>query len=145
MPRFWITFEKMVLYSMKKFENFCKALGNLEDIDKYEPPYDNVILTGLVSLYQICFEQAWKAMKECMENEGVNTAATGSPRSIIKEAYRVHMIDDEAAWLSALQARNAASHAYNQQNALEIIQSTRKTYLPLFHELKSSIEQNWIH
>ena len=69
---------------MKKFENFCKALNNLEDIRKYTPPYDNVVLTGLVSLYQICFEQAWKAMKETMENERVNTAVTGSPRSIIK-------------------------------------------------------------
>ena len=130
---------------MKKFENFCKALRNLEDIDKYTPPYDNVVLTGLVSLYQICFEQAWKAMKECMENEGVNTAVTGSPRSIIKEAYRLHMIDDETAWLNAMQARNLAAHAYNEQTALEIVESTRTEYLPLFHQLKASIEKNWIH
>ena len=130
---------------MKKFENFCKALNNLEDIYKYEPPYDNVVLTGLVSLYQICFEQAWKAMKETMENEGVNTAVTGSPRSIIKEAYRLHMIDDEAAWLNALQARNLASHTYNQQTALEIISQISSTYLPLFHALQTSIEQNWVH
>ena len=130
---------------MKKFENFCKALSNLEDIRKYEPPYDNVVLTGLVSLYQICFEQAWKTMKETMENEGVNTAVTGSPRSIIKEAYRLHMIDDESTWLSALQARNLASHAYNQETALEIVKNTREAYLPLFHKLKTSIEQNWIH
>lgn len=130
---------------MKKFENFCKALHNLEDIQNYQPPYDNVVLTGLVSLYQICFEQAWKAMKEAMENEGVNTAVTGSPRSIIKEAYRLHMIDDEAAWLGALQARNLASHAYNQQTALEIIAQISCTYLPLFHALQTSIEQNWVH
>lgn len=130
---------------MKKFENFCKALRNLEDIHKYAPPYDNVVLTGLVSLYQICFEQAWKAMKECMENEGVNTAATGSPRSIIKEAYRLHMIDDETAWLNAMQARNLAAHAYNEQTAMEIVASTQTEYLPLFHQLKASIEKNWIH
>ena len=130
---------------MKKFENFCKALRSLEDIHKYAPPYDNVVLAGLVSLYQICFEQAWKAMEECMENEGVNTAATGSPRSIIKEAYRLHMIDDEAAWLNAMQARNLATHAYNEQSALEIVDSTREIYLPLFQQLKASIEKNWIH
>lgn len=130
---------------MKKFDNFCKALKNLEDIHKYYPPYDNVILTGLVSLYQICFEQSWKSMKESMEYEGVNTAITGSPRSIIKEAYRLNMIDDEVAWLSALQARNNASHAYNSEIALEIIEQTRTIYLPLFYKLKISIETNWIH
>ena len=46
---------------MKKYENFCNALKNLNDIYNYNEPYDNVVLTGLVALYEICFEQAWKA------------------------------------------------------------------------------------
>ena len=50
---------------MKKYENFCAASKNLEDIYKYEDPYDNVTLTGLVALYEICFEQAWKAIVRC--------------------------------------------------------------------------------
>ena len=101
---------------MKKFENFCRALDNLTEIERYHPPYDTVVLTGLVALYQICFEQAWKAMKETLEQSGVETAASGSPRMIIKEAYRLGMIHDEDAWLNALVARNHASHAYNGGN-----------------------------
>ena len=46
---------------MKKYENFCKALQNLKDIYNYEPPYDNVVIVGLTGLYEIAFEQAWKA------------------------------------------------------------------------------------
>ena len=34
---------------MKKYENFCLALNNLEDVYLYQEPYDNVILTGLVA------------------------------------------------------------------------------------------------
>lgn len=49
---------------MKKYENFAAALHNLEDIYHYQEPYENVILTGMVALYEICFEQSWKAMKE---------------------------------------------------------------------------------
>ena len=41
---------------MKKYENFCAALANMEDIYKYEAPFDSVVLTGLVGLYEICFE-----------------------------------------------------------------------------------------
>ena len=48
---------------MKKFENYCRALENLKEIFEYEEPYGNVVLTGLVGLYEICFEQSWKAMK----------------------------------------------------------------------------------
>ena len=56
---------------MKKFDNFCKALDNLEDIYKYEEPYDIVVLTGLVALYEICFEQFWKAVKEVLSENGI--------------------------------------------------------------------------
>ena len=31
-------------------------------------PYDTVILTGLVGLYEVCFEQAWEAHKSSTGN-----------------------------------------------------------------------------
>ena len=49
---------------MKKYDNFCSALSNMRQIYKYTEPYDDtVILTGLVGLYEICFEQSWKMIK----------------------------------------------------------------------------------
>lgn len=53
---------------MKKYENFCKALGNLQDINNYSAPYDNVATVGLVGLYSICFEQSWKAGRRTLKN-----------------------------------------------------------------------------
>ena len=47
---------------MKKYENFKAALKNLKDIYDYEEPYNNVVLTGLVALYEICFEQSWNCL-----------------------------------------------------------------------------------
>lgn len=72
---------------MKKFENFCTALKNLKDIYSYEEPYSNVVMTGLVGLYEICFEQSWKAMKEILTLNGVAESQTGSPRQILKSSY----------------------------------------------------------
>lgn len=43
-------------FYMKKYENFCSALSNMQEIYKYDPPYDTVILTGLVGLFEVCFE-----------------------------------------------------------------------------------------
>ncbi len=90
---------------MKKYENFCNAYRNLKDIYSYEEPYNNVELTGLVGLYEICFEQAWKMMKEKLTESGFAESATGSPRTILKTAYKAGMIVDEQSWLDALQAR----------------------------------------
>ena len=57
---------------MKKYENFCAALSNMKEMYRYKEPYDNVVLTGLVGLYEICFEQSWKMMKEILEISGEN-------------------------------------------------------------------------
>ena len=129
---------------MKKYENFCNALKNLEDIYKYNEPYDNVILTGLVALYEICFEQAWKAIKEILEQTGIHEAQTGSPKGILKAAYQAGMLKDEKAWLEALISRNNAADAYNSVIALEIVKKTKETYYEMFLSLKTEIENNWI-
>lgn len=43
---------------MKKFDNFCSALDNLKDINLYGEPYENVIMTGMVSLFEIRLPQS---------------------------------------------------------------------------------------
>ncbi len=113
---------------MKKYENFCNAFYNLKDIYEYEEPYNNVIITGLVGLYEICFEQAWKMMKELLTASGYEESATGSPRSILKTAYKAGMITKEQKWLDALQARNNVAHAYNQSVALDIVHQTKEIF-----------------
>lgn len=129
---------------MKKYENFCNALTNLKDIYDYEEPYGNVELTGLVGLFEVCFEQSWKAMKEILENNGYDSAQTGSPRHIIKTAYQAGMIEDENAWLNALVSRNNVAHAYNKDVALDIIHATKEVYYQMFCDLKGKMEQNWL-
>lgn len=129
---------------MKKYENFCSALNNLKDIYNYHEPYDNVVMTGLVGLYEICFEQAWKLMKDILESHGYEGAATGSPKLIIKTAYQASMISDEEAWLAALQARNNVAHSYNREVASDIVKQTKERFYELFCNLKKSIDESWI-
>lgn len=128
---------------MKEYENFEKALANLQDIYKYEEPYDNVVLTGLVGLFEICFEQSWKLMKKILEDQGFQDAKTGSPKMVIKLAYSVKMISDEDKWLDALLSRNNVTHAYNNNVAKEIVKKTKNIYVELFSKLRKEIETNW--
>ena len=129
---------------MQKYKNFCRALQNLEEINRYSAPYGTVELTGMVALYEICFEQAWKAIKEVLEKSGYAEGKTGSPKLILKTAYNAGMIRDEAIWLSALESRNHAAHAYNEQIALDIISRTKSEYIPMFKSLQLELEQNWV-
>ena len=126
---------------MKKYDNFKAALKNLKDIYRYDEPYDNVVLTGLVALYEICFEQSWKAMKEILAAEGVTEAATGSPKSILKAAYKTGMISDEQLWLEALTTRNNVAHAYNSAIALQIVRDTKAKYYDMFCKLDEELAE----
>lgn len=130
---------------MRKYENFCASLSNMKDIYNYKEPYDNVVITtGLVRLFEICFEQSWKMMKEILEMHGYAEEATGSPKIILKTAYKAGMIKDENQWLRALQARNNITHSYNQKIALGIIKEAKDEFYQMFGELKTEIEENWL-
>lgn len=129
---------------MKKYENFCSALLNMKEIYEYEEPYDNVILTGLVGLFEICFEQAWKMMKEILSEHGYSESATGSPKQILKVAYGAGMIHSEELWLAALRARDNVAHAYNEAIAFDIVRDAKAEFYDMFCELKAEIERGWL-
>lgn len=129
---------------MKKFDNFCRALTNLEKTSNYQKPYDTVVLTGMAALYEICFEQAWKAMKEILEQQGFSENKTGSPRQVLKTAYQAGMINNEEVWLLALQARNNVAHAYNEAIAQNIVRESQEIYIAMFRDLKTTLETNWL-
>ncbi len=129
---------------MKKYDNFCSALSNLKEIYNYEEPYNTVVTTGLIGLYQICFEQSWKMMKDLLMESGYPESTTGSPKTILKTAYKSGMIQDEDIWLAALQARNNVAHSYNNEIALEIIRQTKSEFYEMFVCLKKTVDSEWL-
>ncbi len=129
---------------MKKYENFCNSFKNLKDIYDYNEPYSNVEMSGLVALYEICFEQSWKAMKEILEQQGFAEERTGSPKNVLKTAFSAGMIDDEELWMAALNARNNVAHSYNKEIALDIINQTKHRFYNMFEKLKMEIDTRWI-
>ena len=77
-------------------------------------------------------------------NFGYAEGATGSPRAILKTAYKAGMINDEEMWLDALVSRNNVAHAYNQAIAMDIIHQTKEKYYDMFIQLEQTVEQNWL-
>lgn len=128
---------------MKKFENFCKTLDNLEEINRISPPYDVVITAGLCSLFTQCFEQSWRAMKEYLSQEGWAEADTGSPQQILKTSYQAGLIQDESSWMKAMEERKLEIYTFNREVADTMIADTRNLFLPLFRALKKELEKRY--
>lgn len=130
---------------MRKYENYCKALNNLKIGAKLEEPYTIVEQTGIVGLFEICFEQSWKLMKAMLEAHGRFENKIGSPKAIIKIAYQCGMIQNEKAWLELLETRNILAHSYSDEEALNAIRRLKSDYILLFEKLKQEIDDVWLN
>ena len=129
---------------MKKYDNFCKALANLKVGSQLSEPYTVVEQTGIVGLFEICFEQTWKLMKELLEEHGRFEERIGSPKAIIKIAYQCGMINDCEGWLELLESRNILAHIYSDEQALYVIRKLKTDYISLFETLKNEIDSRWL-
>ena len=106
---------------MKKFDNYSSNLAVLckageEDLN------NEFIISGIIDKFFVQFELGWKVLKELLRYEGVEASAVGSPRVIIKEAYKAFSFVDETVWLSMLRARNDMAHMYDGRAAKRLVQ-----------------------
>lgn len=130
---------------MKKYENFSRALANLKEGAKTQEPFTVVEQVGVAGLFTICFEQAWKLMKEILDDHGRSEERVGSPRAVIKLAYQCGMIENCEGWLELLEARNILAHTYSDEQALAVIRRLKPDFIPLFDQLKTEIDtKDWL-
>jgi nucleotidyltransferase substrate binding protein (TIGR01987 family) len=79
-----------------------------------------LFVDAAIQRFEFCVELAWKSLREVLARDhGVNVA---SPKPALQEAYRLHLIDDEAVWLDMLRDRNLCVHTYREALAREIYQ-----------------------
>ena len=95
----------MLVGIIKKYDNFKSHLQILNQAEKQDLT-NEFIISGVIDKFFIQFELGWKLLKELMKYEGHSIAITGSPRMIIKEAYKVYGFIDEDLWLRMLRDRN---------------------------------------
>ena len=79
---------------MKKFDNYKSNLSVLVQADAQDIK-NEFIIGGIIDKFFIQFELAWKVLKELLTYEGIAAAQSGSPREIIKEAYKCFSFIDE--------------------------------------------------
>ena len=123
---------------MKKFDNYQSNLRVLETAK--EQDLDNeFIVSGIIDKFFVQFELGWKVLKELLTYEGVASAGSGSPREIIKQAFRFYPCIEEDVWLSMLAQRKNLTHIYDAQAARRLMETIIREYIPAFQKLEDSI------
>lgn len=123
---------------MRKLENYQRHLAVLMTA-KDQDLSNEFIISGIIDKFFIQFELGWKTLKELLLYEGVAVAVSGSPREIIKEAYKYYPFMSESLWLSMLSQRNNMAHIYDGEAAVELMERIIRDYIPEFQKLEEGI------
>lgn len=104
----------------------------IEDSKKIEL---STLKDGVIQRFEFTLELSWKALKIYLNEEGIEKVAT--PKSTIREAFKVGVIKNVDTWLEMIDDRNLTSHIYNQSVADDIYVRIVTKYIK---ELKSNLE-----
>ena len=127
---------------MKKYSNFASALRAFEQAGTQDLE-NEFVQSGIINKFSLQFELSWKLMKELLVYEGDGTAATGSPREIIKASWRYFDFMDEATWLGMLRDRNDSTHIYDADLANQLVHDIIDRYIPAFQAFESGIVERY--
>ena len=125
---------------MRKYENFRSQLDVLRRADSVDLT-DEFVMSGVASKFSLELELAWKLLKETLAYEGVEAAASGSPRTILKAAFATYDFLDEDVWLEMLKARNDLSHIYDEDAERAVVDCVIQAYIPAFNRLEKGLNE----
>lgn len=124
---------------MKKYDNFSSNLKVLSNAFAQDLS-NEFIIGGIIDKFFVQFELTWKLFKELLKYEGNPIGATGSPRAVIKEAYKCYDFVDEDIWLDMLKERNDLTHRYDCGKASELVQVIIEQYIPEFQKAQRALQ-----
>lgn len=127
---------------MRRFDAYESALLVLRRA-KEQDLANEFIQGGIIDKFSLQFELGWKLLKDLLRYEGVASAATGSPREILKAAYRYFTFIDDQIWLRMLTDRNTMAHIYDSGAARRLVTTIIEEYIPAFTDLGRSIRERY--
>ena len=122
----------------QRYTNFSKAMNHLENALQIPNP-DMVQKAGIIQFFEMSFELAWNMVKDYLEEQGF--VDVKSPRSALKKAFEMNILENGHDWMNLLQDRNLTSHTYDEQKATDMEQLISNKYFPLLKSLLLSFRQ----
>lgn len=132
---------RMVLFCMKKLDNFSNCLRVLKNADFKLADSNEIYRTGVIGQFNLTFELAWKALQAVLRLHGAEGADTGSPREILQLGYKFGFINDSSVWLLMLKKRNLSVNIYNEEDVEEMIVLIRDSFITAFVDLEKVLEK----
>ena len=122
----------------RRFTSFCNSLDALAEARERDLT-DSFVLSGTSAKFSITFDLSWKVMKDILvQYYAITGFVTGSPRDVLREAFKANLISDDA-WMDMLKVRNELAHDYDSEIVKTHCNTIVKEYIDLFYEFKGVV------
>ncbi|BEP30220.1 HI0074 family nucleotidyltransferase substrate-binding subunit [Helicovermis profundi] len=125
-----------------KLHDLKKAYLKLDESIHRNYIEDDIVLDASIQRFEFVYEMSWKLMKVYLEYNGI--AEGTSPRTAIKESYKVGLIEDAQVWLKMLQDRNKTVHTYDEESAILIFENIKNEYIYVFNKFINAMDKEII-
>jgi len=120
----------------QRFRNFQKALVKLDEAVGMES-YSEMERESLIKRFEYTLELGWKTLQDLLYIMGY--IEVRGPKPVIKQAFLDGYVSDGDGWIEMLDARNLASHTYDEITAEEIAVQIKSMYFALLNDLHEKL------
>ncbi len=124
----------------KRWRSFENSLASLSEARSRDMS-DSFVLSGTSAKFSITFDLAWKVMKDVLiQHYAITDFVSGSPREVLRSAYRAGMIADDI-WMEMLKIRNQLAHDYDEVIVKKYCQKIISQYLERLYEFEKYMKK----
>ena len=93
-----------------------RALSKIQEALTF--PDDEPHKESTIQRFEYTFELSWKLMSSIIKDQGIESYGV---KNILREAYKLQLIDDVEVWFKYADARNQTAHIYRESLADEVV------------------------
>ena len=127
----------MIERILQRRQDYYNAVARLKE--GLEQKESDIIVDGILHRYEFTFELAWKTIKDCLEYQGI-VENIGSPREILKLAYKHKIIENGEEWIQMMLDRNQLSHLYDEEISRKIYKNIKEKHIKNFEKFEEKLK-----